>query len=463
MLEQPKHNYSLNILIAIAALGLTSNSIANAAPKKHREHEKPVNLSASQILPPEVVKGPYHTVADRVSSDGYFNNYKVISKFGTFDVEGRLLLDTRIGELSALAELDQLSSSAVFADAAYKAGKGIVLAPVTIVKKTVKHVSDPDKIADTLSAIPEGAEQLFSWVYRQGKGAVHAVGDAFSSSESDPHGESKKSKNESDKSAGEKVSGTVDQGASLGLKYLGYTKRQRQWFRKLKVNPYTTNELLRDEIMRVAGIETAVGTAFKFVPGLGLLGELSTFNTWYERAEKLSLYEDPETIGKKNQKELSTLGVPEEVINTFLGNKAYSPWARRFISASLTAIGSTVPGHTDFIRAACEAQNEPSTLYFVSVAEALEKKHAASPLEKIVAAQTLPAGVTKKGGLYLPLSVDYLFWTTQVDAIFQDFESKIVTGLRSKNFEVAIRGRASPLAMTSLRRMGASVKENAFE
>jgi hypothetical protein len=53
-------------------------------------------------------------------------------------VEGRPLLETRINEMNALAELEKLSSTKVFSDAAYKAGKGIILAPVKIVEKTAK-------------------------------------------------------------------------------------------------------------------------------------------------------------------------------------------------------------------------------------------------------------------------------------------------------------------------------------
>jgi hypothetical protein len=446
---------ALHIPLVVVSLVALLSSRSWAAPPKNGQFEKPSTLSASSVLPAHLLKGPYHTVKEKVISDGYFNSYTIESQFGIFEVEGYALLETRVGELVALAELDKLSSSSVFADAAYKAGKGIVLAPVNIVKKTAKHVSDPQKMKETIAAVPEGAERLFSWVYRQGKRGVNAIGDAFSSSESEETSANKK--DEKKKSTGEAVADTVDQGASFGLKFIGYTKRQREWFRKLKVNPYTSNETLRDEIMRVAGIETAVGTAFRFVPGLGLLGELSTFNTWYERAEKLSLYEDPDTIGKKNQKELLELGVPEDLITEFLQNKAYSPWTRRFISASLTALGPNVKGHEAFIRAANQAKNEPSALYFVSIAEALEKRHQKTPLVRLVASTHLPGAITKDKTLYIPLSVDYLFWTEQVAQIFKDFRAQIPKDPPYTKIQVTIRGKATPRARQALEALGAAV------
>jgi hypothetical protein len=223
------------------------------------------------------------------------------------------------------------------------------------------------------------------------------------------------------------------------------------------VNPYTSNTTLRDEVTRVAGIETAVGTAFRFVPGLGLLGDLATINTWYERAEKLSLYEDPDTIAKKNQQELSALGVPTEVLTTFSQNKSYTPWTRRFISSSLTAIGSQVSGHTEFIKAASQASNEPSAIYFVGVAHALEQLHAKRPIARIIASLYLPAAITRDGELYLPLEIDYLFWTSEVDGIFKDFKLRAERAGRFKTTTIAIRGQASPKAKQALATLGARV------
>lgn len=447
------HAVVLSLFFTASAL-LAQLTPLHATPQ-NPQFEKPTVLSASKLLPPSLLKGPHHKVSERVTSDGYFNNYRIESTFGVMVVEGRQLLEIRVGEMNALAELNKLASSDVFADAAYKAGKGIVMAPVKIVEKTAKTLSDPEKLGDTLAAVPEGAERLFNWAYRKGKQAVAIVGDTVSSdtSKSSKKGSSKESSSIT-------TSEAIDQGTKFGLKYIGYTKREREWFRKLHVSPYTSNELLRSEIVRVAGIETAVGTAFRFVPGLGLLGELSTFNTWYQRAEQLALYEDPDTIAKKNQQELQALGVPEDTAKQFLSNQAYTPWSRRFISNSLTTIGPKVPGHAEFIKAACAATNEPSTLYFVSVAESLEKLHAISPLKRIIASLYLPAAVTKSNQLYIPLPVDYLFWTEEVASIFQDFQKRIAKEAHTTSAQMHIAGQASPLARQKLLEMGMAVSES---
>jgi hypothetical protein len=441
-------------LLALPALLLVTSWPNSVAREKF---EDPNPLRASSILSAHLRKGPHHTVQEEVVSNGYFASYTIDSRFGTFDVQGSPLLEVRVGELVALAELEKLTSSRVFADAAYTAGKGIVLAPVNIVKKTAEYVSDPQKMADTLAEVPEGVGRLFSWAYRQAKRGVSAVGNAFSSSESDTSKTSETGQKTDKKTTTDVLSDAGESGESLGLRYIGYTKRQRKWFRALKVNPYTSNETLRSEIIRVATIETAVGISFRFVPGLGLLGELSTINSWYSRAERLSLYEAPDLIRKQNQNELLDLGLSEETIAEFFNNKFYTPWTRRFITASLTAIGTEVKGHDHFLKAASTARSEAATLYYVSIAEALEKYHKEKPLSVIVSSFDLPAGITKDKHLFIPLSVDYLFWTEEISAIFHNFKTKVGRETPFRTMEVSIRGGVSPDSLRALKALGANV------
>jgi hypothetical protein len=323
------------------------------------------------------------------------------------------------------------------------------MAPVKLVEKTYERVSDPDKALETLQSIPEGAEKLFSWAYDQVKGATHSVRDAVApgpTATPDPYSPEASS-----------ASSAWQAGKKLGLKYIGYSKREREWFKKLKVSPYTTNDLLRSEVERVSTVETAVGVGFKFVPGLGLLGQLSTVNHWYDRAEKLALFDEPSKIAEKNIEELKNLGIDSALAKRFLQSKAYTPWSSRFIVASLTAIGPQVKGHSAFLAAACEATNEPSALYFVSVAEALEQIHKSRKLKQIVSSTYLPAGITPDGKLVVPLSVDYLFWTEEVQGIFYDFKKRASKDGAFSSTEIFIRGDASSLAKQRLAQLGAKV------
>jgi hypothetical protein len=439
--------YWISIYCAALLLGSLLSSSVHAQVHSLL-YEDPRLPSIGALLPAELVKGPHHQVTKAALRDGYFISYTITSPFGEYTADGRQLLEIRIGELAALAELDKLSSSKVFKDAALEAGEATLMAPVKLVEKTYERVSDPDKAVETLQSIPEGAERLFSWAYDQIKGATHSVREAVAPGPTptpDPY------------APDSGISGAWQTGKKFGLKYIGYSKREREWFKKLKVSPYTSNERLRSEVERVAGVETAVGVGFKFIPGLGLLGQLSTVNHWYERAEKLALFEEPSKITEKNIEELKNLEIDAALAKRFLQTKAYGPWSSRFIIASLTAIGPEVKGHGAFLAAACEATNEHSALYFVSVAEALEQIHSRQKLRQIVSTKQLPAGITERGTLILPLSVDYLFWTEEVARILQDFQKQAAHDWKFSSTEILIRGLSSEFARQRLTKLGAKV------
>jgi hypothetical protein len=432
--------------VVVCCTGLVASTVC-AQNKKGSDFEAAPVLVASKVLPPKLLKGPHYSIDERVVNDGYFNTYIVKTPFGIFKPSGRPLLEIRIKEIQAIAELDKLESSTVFIDAAKSTGKNVLLAPVRAAEKVVDTVSDPDKMIDTVKAVPRGAQRLFSWAARQVEGAYEAASDFVSS-------DKEKSGKESGDKKGFSTTEALKQGRDLGLGFIGYNKREREWFRKLEVSPYTSNQVLKDEVVRVAAIETAVGVAFKFVPSISFLSELNTFNTWYGRAEKLALYEEPDSIRNKTRADLLSLGVPEELINKFLAHKSYTPWSQRLISSSLVTIGSSVKGHANFVRAALEANDESTALFFVTVAEQLAETHNTRPLERIVASLYLPAGVLRDGTLFLPLQVDYLVWTKDVAKVFSDFSKRVVVPERCKRAEVYIIGDLSPRARSELSRIG---------
>ncbi len=54
-----------------------------------KECEVPTNAKASEILPTNLISGPYHRIKGAVVSHGYMYNYTVDSNFGVFDVTGQ--------------------------------------------------------------------------------------------------------------------------------------------------------------------------------------------------------------------------------------------------------------------------------------------------------------------------------------------------------------------------------------
>ncbi len=71
-------------------------------------YETPQERKAADILPAELLEGEHHSVDDRVRSDGYLNYYTITSDYGEFEAVSTATLRIRIGEINALAELDEL-------------------------------------------------------------------------------------------------------------------------------------------------------------------------------------------------------------------------------------------------------------------------------------------------------------------------------------------------------------------
>src|SRR5512144_1268082 len=98
---------------SVTLVALASTALALAAA-----YEGPRTFKASEVLKPAQVKGPHFQVADAVPTEGYFHEFSITTDYGPMDAEGMSLLLTRLNEVRALAELDNVSKSEVFLKAA---------------------------------------------------------------------------------------------------------------------------------------------------------------------------------------------------------------------------------------------------------------------------------------------------------------------------------------------------------
>jgi len=95
------------IVTLTLAMELVIFSMAHHA---QAEFENPPVLSAKDILEPERLKGPNHTVADEVENNGLFNHYSVTSPFGDFEALSNTALGFLINELNAIAEMKKVKT-----------------------------------------------------------------------------------------------------------------------------------------------------------------------------------------------------------------------------------------------------------------------------------------------------------------------------------------------------------------
>lgn len=99
-------NRRSNLGKAISVIARAAVALVLALPisvAAQQRYESPAVLSASRILPAELLSRPNHRVQERVINDGIVNIYKIDSKFGPFDAVSTAMLRIRIQEINAIA------------------------------------------------------------------------------------------------------------------------------------------------------------------------------------------------------------------------------------------------------------------------------------------------------------------------------------------------------------------------
>jgi hypothetical protein len=140
----PRRIACLSVLLVLLAIG--------AGELRAAEYESAGERKASEILPPEILKGPHYRVREAVPTDGYMHQFTVESDFGAFEVTGDLALRKLVREIYAIAALQQIKGTDAFAAAVKDAAK----APVALGKNLITNP------VDTVTGIPKGVFRLFS-------------------------------------------------------------------------------------------------------------------------------------------------------------------------------------------------------------------------------------------------------------------------------------------------------------
>ncbi len=170
-------------------------------------YEAPPVLSASKILPPELLSGPNHRVQERVTNDGYLNTYQIDSKFGTFTAVSTAVLRKRIGEINAMVVMEKIQGSKEYLDSIKEGGLDAMTSALSLMTKPVQTIS----------------------------GAVQGLGAAFSRVGEGLFGAQRSQSEES------KVKDLI-----------GFSTTKRQYAFQFGVDVYSENQKLQDMLNRIS-------------------------------------------------------------------------------------------------------------------------------------------------------------------------------------------------------------------
>jgi hypothetical protein len=368
-------------------------------------------LSASKILPPELLSGPNHRVQERVTNDGYLNTYQIDSKFGTFTAVSNAVLRKRIGEINAMVVMEQVQGSKEYLDSIKEGGLDTMTSALSLMSRPVQTLS----------------------------GAVQGLGAAFTRVDEGLFG-AKRSQSEDSK--------VKD--------LIGFSTTKRQYAYQFDVDVYSENQKLQDMLNKIswAGYAGSLtwSAAMAAVPGgagvaMTVIGSNKLLNQVFQNTP-------PVELRKMNTEKLNAMGVHVEIADAFINNTVFSPREQTLLVHALGEMNG-VADRGAFVRVALPSQNSTVALFRQRQAQMyVGYNKSVAPLESFIPLGQFAVSRTANGALVFNLPMDYLVWTEPM-ARFITGANQLVNNLPEiKEKQVWIAGTLSPRARQEMESRG---------
>ena len=373
-------------------------------------------LSASKILPPELLAGPNHRVQERVRSDGIVNIYTIDSTFGTFTAVSTAMLRIRIHEIDAMAVMDKLKGTKEYADSLKESGLSTLSAAKDMVLQPIK----------TTKEVVSGVGLMF-----------RRAGDSL---------------------FGAKRSDAED---SRFKSLIGFSNYKRDYAAELGVDVYSRNQVLQDRLNEVAWTGFAggltVSAAMAAVPGGAGIAMTAIGTT--RLAKQVYETTPPADLRRMNAEKLKNMGIDASTIDTFISDSDFSPREQTILTAALDEMMGV--GERDrIVQLAALTDKDDVAFFRQRQAEMYAGYHKAiSPIARFVGVGPVPAALTVNKSLVFNIPVDYVAWTEDIARVVTNASNLAnqLPGITDR--QLWITGTVSPRARAEIRRLGWKVYE----
>ena len=400
----PNNRFSL--LLSCFTLGLLLLVQAHSCLA---EFEQPGTLKADSLLEPSLLKGKHHTVDNVVKNDGLFNHYSITSSFGDFKANSTTGLKIIVHEIGAIAAMREVEVDDTALESLKQSGENTVT----------------------------GLKNLFTKPQETLEGAATGVGSLF---------------NRAKETVGSReATGGED---SRLEQLIGLSKSKGLIATKFGVNMYSRNEVLQEELDRLARADylggLGVSVATSFVPVGGLI--LSTSGTARLLNEAINTTPASE-LWLRNKNKLLAMKMDEGMVELFLNNPSFSPALETVLVAALEKMEG-VKEIELFIMVALQASDPDmaKTITEVAVMSAGYHNHIAK-LSKIAPMARMTCGIKKDGTVVVMLPADHIIWSEKVADVAAGLTNKIAKSAASAA-EIWILGDFSKQAKSELKALG---------
>ena len=402
------------------------------------ELESP-KIFAADLLPASMLSGPQFEVAPELEMKGHIAAFQVKSDYGRLDADSVELLEQRVVEIAALAELERLSELKVFGKSA-----------LTSVKNTGKAVynvfRDP---AATARAIPEGIRNKVSDTWASIKLKTKELGDrARSKIRGDgappefnaflPDPPFTPERTWEDRAA--------SQGTKFGLSYIGYNRSRRELTRELGIDPYTSNPQIEDRLDAFAWSYLAGSAGTSLVVG-ALTGGASVVLSKSRQINRLVYDLPPEDVKKRNATELQKIGIESDTARNFLRNSSFTPTLQTAVVDQITS-NWQAGGWKELLRYLRYVDSEIEARFIVNSLRLVATQPPENKVSSVFLVGATPVFMLSDGTLLVPAPVDYVYYNDKFKAFLGEPQ------LRGKTVQIAIAGKISEAAETALAARG---------
>jgi len=423
-LMKTKHT---KILVLTMALSVTLPCLAQTAEpvevrRAEAAFEELPELKASEILKPELLKGPHYVVRDPVPTASGMNQFTIDSDFGLFEADGNEMLLQRLKEIDAIARLREVSRSDEFKRSLVAAAKS----PLNSAKNIAK---DP---AQAISNVPKGIMKFLG----RAKDTVKNVGKG--SGEGEGEGEGNRLKD-----------------------VIGYSDKKTKIALQMGIDPYTTNTVLQKELDDVAWASWAGGFTFSVAtsPISGPIGAALTVTNLNSTVEQLLSEKSPSELEQINRATFRVMGASASDIERILRGGAFTPTQSTTFAVNLKALKG-VANRGAFVKVAAQkTTTEADALFCVHTAALMNQIHEKTPIDRIVMLGDFPICVAKDGAVVVALQWDYAAWTAGAAGFTSDVEKLAAQSGENKKLLVALSGQVSPRLRQELENRGFMVQD----
>jgi hypothetical protein len=369
----------------ILACMILCMSIGFSLPSQGEEYEISAILKLGDVVDDSEFNNKLYQVSENVQSDGFLNRYKVTSEFGEWDVSSTVLLKLRLREIEAIAKMREIDEEESV-DGAIE--------------------EDVDQVKDGVSGLiedPAGAIQ----------GAASGVGKLFKLT-----GESWKSRH---------TRKDESQMESLGKAVSGYDKAWRKYAGEFGVDPYSSNQVLQEELDRLATAAAQGGVFAIAVKSLipGGLGFAISATGMTQALNEVLITSSEVELRIINREKMLGMEMDPELVERYLDDNSSSSTYKTYLVGALETMHG-VKGRHHFIEHALNSPSEDVSIFRSTSAIMYAWYHKEmKSIDRFERSDTIAVAVDTGNQLVIQAPLDHVLWTESLNLALESIDETI--------------------------------------